>query len=215
MIHKDTAVILPDTLDLLVRMQQDPFLSDFFLVGGTALALQIGHRLSVDLDFFSTLPFDNAQLEGHLLKQYHFSTDYVATNTLKGFVENLKIDFLTHAYPLVEPLVRKENLSLASLPDISAMKLNAIAHSGNRQKDFYDLFFLLEHLPLKDLLNAYRDKYPHSNPIIPLKGITWFDDIDFEIEIPILKRKVTFEAVKKRLLTATKFPDKIFISKSS
>ena len=100
------------------------------------------------------------------------------------------------------------------LPDIGAMKLNAIAHSGNRQKDFYDLFFLLEHLPLKDLLNAYQAKYSHSNPIIPLKGITWFDDIDFEIEIPILKRKVTFDDVKKRLLAATMFPDKIFSSNS-
>ncbi len=195
-------------------MQQDTFLSDFFLVGGTALALQIGHRLSIDLDFFSTLPFDNAQLEGHLLKQYQFSTDYVATNRLKGFIGNLKIDFLTHAYPLVEPLVQKENLSLASLPDIGAMKLDAIAHSGNRQKDFYDLFFLLEHLSLQSLLDAYQAKYPHSNPIIPLKGITWFDDIDFEIEKPMLKRKVTFEAVKKRLFSATKYPDKIFISNS-
>jgi len=213
MIHKDSAVILPETLDLLVSMQQDPVLNDFFLVGGTALALQVGHRLSIDLDFFSTLPFDNAQLEGHLLKQYRFSTDYVATNTLKGFVGKLKIDFPTHAYPLVEPLIQKENLKLASILDIGAMKLNAIAHSGNRQKDFYDLFFLLEHHPLQKLLNAYQTKYPHSNPIIPLKGITWFHDIDFEIEKPMLKRKTTFEDVKKRLVAATQSPDQTFISK--
>jgi predicted nucleotidyltransferase component of viral defense system len=210
MIYKDPDVILPETFDLLYKIQQDAFFDPFFLVGGTALALQIDHRLSIDLDFFSIQPFDNQQLEGYLTEQYGFSTDYVAKNTLKGFVQNVKVDFLTHAYPLVRPLIRDEGLSLASLEDIGAMMLNAIAHSGNRQKDFYDLFFLLEYHSLQDLLSAYEIKYTHSNPIIPLKGVTWFEDIDFEIERPMLKRKTTFDRVKKRLLEATKYPEKVF-----
>ncbi len=78
MIFKDPKVILPETLDLLRRIQQDAFFDDFFLVGGTALALQIDHRLSIDLDFFTMLPFDNQQVEGYLLEQYGFQTDYVA-----------------------------------------------------------------------------------------------------------------------------------------
>lgn len=210
MIYKDPDIILPETFDLLHKIQQDTFFSDFFLVGGTALALQIDHRLSIDLDFFSILPFDNQQMETHLSEKYGFHTDYVATNTLKGFVQNIKVDFLTHAYPLVRPLVQEEGLSLASLEDIGAMKLNAIAHSGNRQKDFYDLFFLLECYSLQNLLLVYQTKYSNSNPIIPLKGISWFDDIDFEMEKPMLKRKVTFDAVKKRLLAATQYPEKVF-----
>lgn len=210
MIYKDQYVILPETFDLLHRIQQDAFFHDFFLVGGTALALQIDHRLSIDLDFFSIQAFDNQQVEAHLTDQYGFQTDYVATNTLKGFVQNVKVDFLTHAYPLVRPLVQEEGLSLASLEDIGAMKLNAIAHSGNRQKDFYDLFFLLEYHSLQELLLAYQTKYSNSNPIIPLKGISWFEDIDFEMEKPMLKRKVTFDAVKKRLLAATQYPEKVF-----
>lgn len=136
-------------------------------------------------------------METHLSEQYGFQTYYVATNTLKGFVQNVKVDFLTHAYPLVRPLLQEEGLSLASLEDIGAMKLNAIAHSGNRQKDFYDVYFLLENHCLQDLLQAYQTKYSDSNPIIPLKGITRLEDIDFEIEKPMLKRKVSFEAVKK------------------
>lgn len=210
MIYKDPDVILPETFNLLYEIQQDAFFDGFFLVGGTALALQIDHRLSIDLDFFSLQPFDNQQLEAHLSEQYGFHTDYVATNTLKGFVQNIKVDFLTHAYPLVRSLVHGEGLSLAALEDIGAMKLNAIAHSGNRQKDFYDLFFLLQHHSLQDILLAYQIKYSNSNPIIPLKGITWFDDIDFEMEKPMLKRKVSFELVKKRLLEATQFPEKVF-----
>ena len=107
-------------------------------------------------------------------------------------------------------MVQEEGLRLASIEDIGAMKLNAIAHSGNRQKDFYDLFFLLEYYSLQELLLAYQAKYSNSNPIIPLKGITWFEDIDFEIEKPILKRKVSFELVKMRLLEATQYPEKVF-----
>jgi len=210
MIYKAPDVILPETFDLLWQIQQDAFFDRFFLVGGTALALQIDHRLSIDLDFFSIQPFDNQQLESYLSEQYGFNTDYVATNTIKGFVQNVKVDFLTHAYPLFRPLIQEEDLSLASLEDIGAMKLNAIAHSGNRQKDFYDLFFLLEHHSLQDYLHAYQIKYPHSNSIIPLKGVTWFEDIDFEIEKPMLKRKISFDQVKKRLLEATKYPEKVF-----
>jgi predicted nucleotidyltransferase component of viral defense system len=210
MIYKDPDVILPETFDLLRQIQQDTYFESFFLVGGTALALQIDHRLSIDLDFFSLHPFDNQQMEAYLLEQYGFQTDYVATNTLKGFVQNIKVDFLTHAYPLVNHILREEGLLIATLEDIGAMKLNAIARNGNRQKDFYDLYFLLEHHSLQDLLSAYETKYSNSNPIIPLKGITWFEDIDFEIEKPMLKRKVSFDAVKKRLLMATNFPEKVF-----
>lgn len=90
------------------------------------------------------------------------------------------------------------------------MKLNAIAHSGNRQKDFYNLFFLLEHFSLHKLLIAYQTKYPTSNPIIPLKAITWLDDIDFELEKPMLRRKVTFGEVKNRIIEATLQPEKVF-----
>jgi len=210
MIYKDPDIILPETFDLLHKIQQDTFFSDFFLVGGTALALQIDHRLSIDLDFFSILPFDNQQMETYLSEKYGFHTDYVATNTLKGFVQNIKVDFLTHAYPLVRPLVQEDGLSLASLEDIGAMKLNAIAHSGNRQKDFYDLFFLLGYHSLQELLLVYQTKYSNSNPIIPLKGISWFDDIDFEMEKPMLKRMVSFNVVKKRLVEATQYPEKVF-----
>lgn len=210
MIHNDPDVVLPETFECLLKLQRDPILEAFFLVGGTALALHIGHRLSIDLDFFSTVSFDTQQLETHLSQKYHFQTDQVAPNTLKGFISDIKIDFITHAYPLVEPLIVENGVRLASMPDIGAMKLNAIAHSGNRQKDFYDMYFLLEHHNLKVLLEAYAFKYRNSNPIIPLKALTWFDDIDFALEKPMLKRKLSFDAVKKRLLEAASKPDKTF-----
>ena len=212
MIFKEADIILPETLALLRRIQSDAFLDQFVLVGGTALALQINHRLSIDLDFFTTQPFDNQMYESYLSQKYGLQTDYVAINTIKGFIQDIKVDFITHAYPFIHPLIVEEDLRLASLEDIGAMKLNAIAHSGKRQKDFYDLYFLLENFSLATLLDSYTKKYPNSNPIIPLKGVTWFEDIDFEIEKPLLKRKIGFGEVKKRLLEATKHPEKVFIT---
>jgi len=185
-------------------------LEQFFLVGGTALAMHIGHRLSIDLDLFSRESFDTNELETHLARNYAFNTDYLASNTLKGFIDNIKIDFITHAYDLFKPVIHVQGFRLASVEDIGAMKLNAIAHSGNRQKDFFYLYFILEHMSLAMVLQAYEVKYPQSNPMIPLKGLTYFDDIDFAIERPMLKRKATFQQVKGRLIRAEKSPREIF-----
>lgn len=210
MIFTDHKIIHPETLELLANLQSDLALKDFFLVGGTSLALQIGHRLSIDLDLFTQNTFETQELEQYLSNKHNFFTDYVASNTLKGFINGVKVDFIMHHYPLVNPLEIYNPYRLASLQDIGAMKLNAIGHSGNRQKDFYDLYFLLEHFSLKSLMETYQKKYPKSNPIIPLKSLVYFDDIDFEIENPLLVRKVSFEEVKERLIIASKLPNKKF-----
>ena len=210
MIFKDSKIILPETWSLLQAFQNDEQLSDFFLVGVTALALQIGHRFSIDLDMFSLKSFDNQLLEQHLQNKYEFVSDYVSTNTLKGFVKEIKVDFLTHAYSMVEPMQVLDGVRMASNLDIGAMKLSAIAHNGTRQKDFYDIYFLLEKYSLNVLLVAYQNKYPSSNALIPLKGLAYFDDINFENEKPVLRKKVTFSGVKKRLVDALKNPTKLF-----
>ena len=90
------------------------------------------------------------------------------------------------------------------------MKLNAIAFSGNRQKDFYDVFFLLEHLNFRTMLDAFATKYPKSNPLIPLKAITYFEDIDFGIEYPQLLKPASFLEVQDRLIEATVDVQKVF-----
>ena len=207
MLNKTSAVILPETLQLLEILQSDRVFDSFYLVGGTALALHIGHRLSVDLDLFTTTDFDTVSIEQHLTANYLFASDYVAKNTLKGFVNHVKVDFIAHPFALVQPILRVENLRLASLEDIAAMKLNAIAHNGTRQKDFYDLYFLLEIEPLSIWLNAYETKYPKSNPLTSLKSLTYFNDVNLAFDKPMLNRKVTFKAVQQRLTKAVQHPN--------
>ena len=80
---------------------EDEFLKDFFLVGGTALALQIGHRISIDIDFFAQTSFDTNEMLAELEDRYGFQMDFQAKNTLKGVIEGVKVDLIAHNYPLV------------------------------------------------------------------------------------------------------------------
>ena len=213
MIHEDPQIIEPETLALLNLLMSDDNLSDFFLVGGTALALQIGHRLSIDLDLFSELSFNSIELNDYLSAYYSFNTTAIRSNTLLGFINEIKVDFISHQYALVKPLILREKKRFASLLDIGAMKLNAVGQSGQRQKDFYDIYYLLQYYSLSDLLSAYASKYPRSSTLIPIRGLSYFDDIKFEIEPPIQVEDVPFSKVRSRLLEAVQHVDQVFLSR--
>ena len=103
MLRKET--VPPSTLGLLIKIMQDDLFKDFFLVGGTALSLQIGHRISNVLDLFSKDPFDKEVLLSNLESRYQFQLDFENKNTLKGEIGGVKVDLITHNYPLVKPLI--------------------------------------------------------------------------------------------------------------
>lgn len=203
-------IILPSTLQILRRLMSDENLKDFFLVGGTGLALQIGHRYSVDLDLFCQAPFSTESVVAHLERKYNFHLTSLEPNTVLGYIENVKTDFISHDYTLCTPLIHQSSLRLASIKDIGAMKLNAIAHSGQRLKDFIDIYCILETIPLSELLEAYQIKYPNSSLLIPLKALTYFKDIDPKIDPPIMQEKIPFDKLKDRLKTATLNPTRTF-----
>ena len=210
MLHKNKEIILPETLSLLKDLQRDEMLADFFLVGGTALAVQIGHRFSVALDLFTLHSFDNQVLSEHLVRSYGAQISAVSKNTVLAAIRGVKVNLITHAYPLAGGLLEEEGLRLASMEDIGAMKLKAIAHSGQRLKDFIDVYFILERLPLEKVLGAYEKKYPHANLMIPIKGLTYFEDIDPEADPPIMGTKVSLESLKARLVAAVEAPGRVF-----
>lgn len=130
------------TFDLLVELSASERLKDYFLVGGTALSLQLGHRKSIDLDWFTRQPFDSQALFCHLGKtfpKYRMELLTQFNNTLMVTMNDIKVDFVQHDYPLLYALINHDNLRLASVDDIAAMKVNAIVQSGERMKDFVDL----------------------------------------------------------------------------
>ncbi len=203
MLHKET--IDQSTLDLLIRLQSKEYLKGFHLAGGTAIALRIGHRKSIDLDLFSDFGFDVAYLLENLSSDFSFNLYFSASNTIRGSIDKVEVDILAHRYPLINKPVFEEQISMLSLEDIVAMKLNAITTSGQRVKDFIDIYYLLRKFSLAEMVGFYKTKYTQYNEINVLKSIVYFDDVDTAdwpqlIEHPSLN----WEEVKKGIENATR-----------
>lgn len=178
MLH--TKTVTRETLKLLKKLMSDPNLSEFSLVGGTALSLYLGHRKSIDLDLFRKDSFSASALSLYLKEKYNFQEDFQDNNTLKGFINDIKIDFITHKYENVKTIHTIEKLRLYSLEDIAAMKLNAIADNGTRLKDFVDIVCLSTKMSLNEMLESYQKKYPNTNAMRALRGLTYHADIMHE-----------------------------------
>lgn len=208
MLHKET--IEPKTLELLIDLQKEHLLSSFNLVGGTALALHLGHRKSIDLDLFTSEEFDLEELKMMLVKKYDFKVAYSRSQTLKGFINGVKLDFIRFDYPHLRSYDIIDGIRLESIPDIIAMKLLSITDNGSRIKDFIDIAFLSSRFSLEEMLHFYIDKIPNSNVMIPLKALTYFDDINFDETIVILNFDFDWNKISNRLINMTKEPNRIF-----
>ncbi len=203
MLHKNT--IEKSSLELLKKLQSDSELKQFHLAGGTSLALQIGHRKSIDLDLFSRENFDVSFLSEYLEQTFKFNIDYTAKNTLKGNIQNIKLDFISHKYPLVKPIISNDGISLYSVEDLSAMKLNAIAGNGTRSKDFIDIYFILKEFSVNDILSFYKTKYNSRNILHILKSLIYFNDINTQ-DWPemILEKNLSLSEIKNRITVLVK-----------
>jgi len=188
----------------------DELLKAFFLVGGTALSLQIGHRISIDLDLFTISSFDDDQMLSDLEDKYKFQLDYQSKNTLKGEIGGVKVDLITHNYPLVKPLLNFDSVRMASPDDIAAMKLNAISGNGTRLKDFIDIAYLSSFMTLSQMIDAYEEKYSSRNPAMVIKALDYHKDINFNEPIEMLEGKYRWKDIEQRIGQMTLNPTKVF-----
>jgi hypothetical protein len=208
MLHTET--VAPKTLELLSQLMHDTTFDRFLLVGGTSLSLQVGHRISVDLDLFTNESFDENKLTEYLRREYQFELDFIDKETVKGEIEGVKIDCVAHKYPWLKNPTEINGIRLAGYEDLAAMKLNAIVGSGTRIKDYIDIAFISTQMTLNQMLNAYQTKYT-SNGVMVLKAIVYFDDINFDEPISMLKAtNFYWKKIRKHLLLMIKYPDKIF-----
>lgn len=208
MLRKET--VSNSTLELLKNLVGDDLIKDFFLVGGTALSLQIGHRISIDIDLFSVNSFSENNILAELEKKYGYQLDYQSKNTLKGEINGIKVDLITHSYPLVKPLLEVENVRMAAKEDIAAMKLNAISGNGTRLKDFIDIAYLSSHLSLSQMIHTYEEKYNLRNPTMIVKALDYHQDINFDEPIEMVNGKYLWKDIADRLRQMTLNPTKIF-----
>ena len=210
MLHKNPLIISPHTFQLIQQLQSLPELSGFYLVGGTALALQLGHRNSIDIDLFTQNNFTITEIEYALKGKHDFITTVSRNNTILGVIDTVKTDFIKHDYPLINAPVTEEGITYLSKEDIAAMKIHAIIKSGKRLKDFIDIYFLLQQFSMEQIINSFSKKYSYSNPLMALKAVTYFDDIDENIDPPKLLQPLPLTTIKKRILHAVQKPHTTF-----
>jgi len=197
------STIAPSTLQLLKDIQNLPQFNDFLLVGGTSLALQIGHRISIDLDLFTTSKVDIDAIPNQIS---HFDKIKIINRTpsiLNLFIGNVKVDFVSYTYPFLHSPVLVDDLKLASIEDIAAMKLAAIVGRGSK-KDFIDLFFLLQRYTLIQLLEFYNSKYPDGSDFLVYKSLTYFEDADIE-PMPNMIQAIEWATVKKQIISEVRY----------
>ena len=190
--------IHPDTLELLRTLMRLPILGKMRLVGGTALALQYGHRRSVDLDFFGETTEDIDELTETL----HDSVEHVVRGNcskhIKTYMLNgVKVDVVNYNYPWIDGSVIEEELRLASPKDIAAMKVNAVMGRGTK-KDFIDVYFLLQQFSFEELIRMYLTKYTDGSEYRALLSMTYFVDADPQ-PMPYMFEYVDWEAVKDKI----------------
>ncbi|MBP5240426.1 MAG: nucleotidyl transferase AbiEii/AbiGii toxin family protein [Bacteroidales bacterium] len=198
MLHLQT--IHPDTLELLRKLSLLPELSQMRLVGGTALALQYGHRQSIDLDFFGEMT--NAPDE--IINKMSEFGDCVVLNNQKSIlqlvVSGVKVDVIDYSlYKWIDSPVCENGLKLASVQDIAAMKINAIEGRGSR-KDFIDVYMLLKKYSLDEILGFYKQKYPNYSIFRALLSLTFFEDAERE-SMPIMLIDDSWEQMKNNILS--------------
>ncbi len=201
MLHR--TAVLPATLELLKNIMAKPELSGFYLAGGTSLALQIGHRLSVDLDLFGKRPFEAQEILDEMHDLAPVSIMSQSKNILVLDVQGVKVDFVNYRYPLIAPAVEEEGLRLLSIQDIGAMKLTAVAGRG-RKRDFYDLYFLLKRYSLPELMQFYLKKFDDGSEFMVVRSLTYFDDAEQDEKVTLLKGVVKWDIVKKAIASEVK-----------
>ena len=179
----------------------------FYMAGGTALALQIGHRTSLDFDFYTEKRFDARKLREQFDKKFKKVQEiYIAEDTLGLDADGIKMSFFRYSYRLIRSYVRMEDICLASKEDIAAMKILAISQRGKR-RDFIDIYFLIKEFGLREIIEFTKEKYQMFNIYVGLQGLLYFKDADEDSEKQRFKmlQKADWWRIKKYIIREVNF----------
>ena len=171
--------ISKQTAENLVLLGKSKILGSAYLAGGTALALQIGHRISYDLDFFTDQKFKAQIFLKEMSRFKLYQHERVGWGTILGKLGNVKFSLFYYPYPLLRKPISFKNINIADIADISAMKIAAISERGTK-RDFVDLYFILQKIALNEAFNFYDKKYQKlsSNSVHIKKSLVYFEDAE-------------------------------------
>lgn len=203
-----------NTFGLLKRLMQEPLFAETRLVGGTSLALQLGHRKSTDLDFFSVGVPDIESIVSLLTDKYGYVAQNIFAKSTIGYIEGIKIDVIFHPFQWLEVPLVEGDVRLAGLADIAAMKMHAIANSGQRPKDFVDIAYLSRFFSYNQIKELALKKYPIYDPIMFDRAIIYFDDVNTEAidNIKMIGAEMNWGKIQSRIIKMTNKPDSLFKS---
>ena len=191
----------------IVKQLKLPEEGGFYLAGGTALSLQIGHRTSIDFDFYTQKHFDSLRLAGNLNKTLSLlEIEFQAEDTLRLKVGKTELSFFYYDYPLIGKLRSYQALKLASLEDIGAMKISAIVQRGTK-RDFIDIFYLLKKFKLDELIKFNIKKYPGQQKLILLKALIYFKDAEeerYKRPLKVFDTDFSWERAKEKIFEEVK-----------
>lgn len=191
------------TKKALEKIGKEKVFAGFYMAGGTALALQLKHRQSIDLDWFSQKPLETRKIIEALSKLGALDVRYESEDTLHMVLDEVKISVFYYPYNLIESFIQySESVALAGEMDIACMKLQAISSRGSK-KDFIDLFFLLKKHKLGEILDAFDKKYSKVkyNHLHLLKSLVFFENAESE-PMPIMLVDASWEEVKNNIVAA-------------
>ena len=192
-------VLVPSAKRLFCQLKQLPLMKNWYLAGGTALALQYGHRRSVDFDWFSPRSFSINKLELSLRQLGRLKVLATDIGTWHGALNGVKISFLYYPYPLLYPCLNYGWVRLANDKDIACMKLQAISSRGSR-KDFFDFYTILKRYSLAEILHWVDRKFQgvKYSHLHLLKSLVYFNDAESEPN-PVLLDRLNWTRVKTEL----------------
>ncbi len=193
-----------NTKKALSTLSKTDLIKDFYLTGGTALSLLIGHRESEDLDFFIQSSFEPERIQKKLETIGNLKSVAIGIGTLNCFLDNVKLQFLYYPYPLLEPTTEWENIQISSKLDIACTKLVTISARGSK-KDFIDLYFLLKEYDLQTLFRKLNNKYLKTdyNETHILKSLVYFIDADGQPQ-PRMHKDVSWDEIKKEIINTVR-----------
>lgn len=214
MIEDNLKILGQKRLNILKKLK---FLKDyhFYLAGGTALALELGHRISLDFDFYIEGELDPETLLQDFQK--HFKNVQLireAKNTLILSIDNTEVSLFSYPYPLVSPLIKIPEVNLASMEDICAMKIVAIIQRGTK-RDFIDIYFLTKRFGLERIFALTQKKYKGLfNKYLALQALTYFTDADKERDEQRAKTLIgiSWDEIKKELIKIVEDFKKCYLS---
>lgn len=227
MLHYQT--LEPKPYGLLDELMRDTQLKQagFVLAGGTALALQLGHRMSTDLDLFTNKPFDPRALKSALQQTYGNRIEFQGINELgfRGFLDGVKFDMIHFPYkapnppltlklPLQQPDKPAAELRMLTVLDLAAMKVHAIANRGLR-RDFVDMAEILIRNPLESVLSQYSKQFNPSPSAFnhTMSAFRFFQDAERSGQNIAILNGRKWEETKQIILTSLTYPNRLTVPK--